>query len=109
MSARPASLGFSNAKKAGLGAPLDVFVVRKLGVPGHEELAMGAIGNGGVLVLNGEVVTMLGISTAVISAVSPTGIAGEPCDFGAGCNPFQSRQRYTVSHRSGDGFFGEKR
>ena len=38
-----------------------------------------------------------------------TGIAGEPCDFGAGCNPFQSRQRYTVSHRSGDGFFGEKR
>ena len=39
-----------------LGAPLDVFVVRKLGVPGHEELAMGAIATGGVLVLNDDVV-----------------------------------------------------
>ncbi|MGE5597203.1 MAG: phosphoribosyltransferase [Hyphomicrobiales bacterium] len=38
-----------------LGAPLDVFVVRKLGTPGHEELAMGAIASGGVRVLNGEV------------------------------------------------------
>lgn len=38
-----------------LGAPLDVFVVRKLGMPGHEELAMGAIGPGGVRVLNEEV------------------------------------------------------
>lgn len=40
---------------AELGAPLDVFVVRKLGVPGHEELAMGAIASGGVVVLNQEV------------------------------------------------------
>ena len=39
-----------------LGAPLDVFLVRKLGVPGHEELAMGAIATGGVLVLNDDVV-----------------------------------------------------
>src|ERR1700682_2456668 len=38
-----------------LGAPLDVFVVRKLGVPGHEELAMGAIATGGVRVLNRDV------------------------------------------------------
>ena len=37
---------------AALGAPLDAFVVRKLGVPGHEELAMGAIASGGVVVLN---------------------------------------------------------
>ena len=36
-----------------LDAPLDVFVVRKLGVPGHEELAMGAIASGGIMVLNG--------------------------------------------------------
>ena len=39
-----------------LGAPLDVFLVRKLGVPGHEELAMGAIASGGVVVLNENVV-----------------------------------------------------
>jgi predicted phosphoribosyltransferase len=42
-----------------LGAPLDVFIVRKLGVPGHEELAMGAIASGGVRVLNEEVVRQL--------------------------------------------------
>lgn len=39
-----------------LKAPLDVFLVRKLGVPGHEELAMGAVASGGVRVLNEEVV-----------------------------------------------------
>jgi putative phosphoribosyl transferase len=43
-----------------LHAPLDVFVVRKLGVPGHEELAMGAVASGGVRVLNPDVVTSLG-------------------------------------------------
>jgi predicted phosphoribosyltransferase len=45
-----------------LRAPLDVFLVRKLGVPGHEELAMGAIASGGVLVLDEGVVRWLGIS-----------------------------------------------
>jgi putative phosphoribosyl transferase len=45
-----------------LGAPLDVFIVRKLGVPGHEELAMGAIASGGVLVLDDGVLRWLGIS-----------------------------------------------
>jgi predicted phosphoribosyltransferase len=44
-----------------LGAPLDVFVVRKLGVPGHEELAMGAIASGGALSINPEVVHALDI------------------------------------------------
>src|SRR5438045_4379164 len=44
-----------------LGAPLDVFLVRKLGVPGHEELAMGAIASGGVLVLDEGVLRWLGI------------------------------------------------
>jgi predicted phosphoribosyltransferase len=53
-----------------LGAPLDVFVVRKLGVPGHEELAMGAIGSGGVVVLNPEVVDALGIPEQVIDRVA---------------------------------------
>lgn len=47
-----------------LGARLDVYVVRKLGVPGHEELAMGAVASGGVRVLNAEVVETLGISDA---------------------------------------------
>ena len=45
-----------------LEAPLDVFLVRKLGVPGHEELAMGAIASGGVLVLDEGVLRRLGIS-----------------------------------------------
>jgi len=49
-----------------LDAPLDVFIVRKLGVPGHEELAMGAIASGGVTVTNPMVVRSLGITRAVI-------------------------------------------
>jgi predicted phosphoribosyltransferase len=53
-----------------LGAPMDVFLVRKLGVPGHEELAMGAIASGGVQVLNEEVVRTLGISPEVIGRVA---------------------------------------
>jgi predicted phosphoribosyltransferase len=53
-----------------LNAPLDVFLVRKLGVPGHEELAMGAIATGNVRVLNDEVVRALGISQSVIDKVA---------------------------------------
>ncbi len=53
-----------------LNLPLDVFVVRKLGVPGHEELAMGAIATGGVRVLNDSVVESLGISEETINAVA---------------------------------------
>jgi predicted phosphoribosyltransferase len=49
-----------------MGAPLDVFVVRKLGVPGREELAMGAIASGGVTVINDDVARGLGISPEVI-------------------------------------------
>lgn len=52
-----------------LRVPLDVFVVRKLGVPGHEELAMGAIASGGVRLLNHEVVDALGIPAALIDQV----------------------------------------
>jgi predicted phosphoribosyltransferase len=51
-----------------LRAPLDVFVVRKLGVPGHEELAMGAIATGGIVVLNREVLSMLRISREDLDA-----------------------------------------
>jgi putative phosphoribosyl transferase len=53
-----------------LEAPLDVFVVRKLGVPGHEELAMGAIASGGIRVLNDDVVRSLNIPDRVIEAVT---------------------------------------
>jgi predicted phosphoribosyltransferase len=53
-----------------LHAPLDVFVVRKLGLPGHAELAMGAIASGGVRVLNEEIVEMCRLSAATIDAVT---------------------------------------
>jgi putative phosphoribosyl transferase len=52
-----------------LDAPMDVFVVRKLGVPGHEELAMGAIASGGVRVLNHDVLTYAAVSQNAIEAV----------------------------------------
>jgi erythromycin esterase-like protein/predicted phosphoribosyltransferase len=53
-----------------LGVPLDVFLVRKLGVPGREELAMGAIASGGVVVINDDVVRGLGIAPEVIQQVA---------------------------------------
>ena len=53
-----------------LRAPLDVFLVRKLGLPGHEELAMGAIASGGVRVLNEDVVRRFRVSDDVIDAVA---------------------------------------
>jgi predicted phosphoribosyltransferase len=53
-----------------LHAPLDVFVVRKLGVPSHEELAMGAIATGGVRVMNTYVVRELQLSDEVIESVA---------------------------------------
>ena len=60
-----------------LNAPLDLFLVRKLGVPGHEELAMGAIASGGGRVLNDEVVAHLRISDDLINAVA----AGEELEL----------------------------
>ena len=53
-----------------LGATLDVFLVRKLGTPGHPELAMGAIASGGIKVLNDDVVRALGIRPEQIDAVA---------------------------------------
>ncbi len=61
-------VGFDVARA--LRVPLDVFLVRKLGVPGHEELAMGAVALGGVRVLNAEVVRELGISDEEIERVA---------------------------------------
>ena len=53
-----------------LGLPLDVFLVRKLGLPGHEELAMGAIATGGVRVLNNDVLTHYGIAETTVDKVA---------------------------------------
>ena len=51
-----------------LGVPLDVFLVRKLGVPGQEELAMGAIASGGIVVINDEVVDALRVSWDLVES-----------------------------------------
>ena len=61
-------VGYQVAKA--LNAPLDVFIVRKLGVPGHEELAMGAIATGGVRVLSEPVIEQLNIPPPVIDRVA---------------------------------------
>jgi predicted phosphoribosyltransferase len=61
-------VGFELARA--LEVPLDVFLVRKLGLPGQEELAMGAIASGGVRVLNDEVVQALAVPTGVIDGVA---------------------------------------
>lgn len=55
---------------AALGAPLDVFLVRKLGAPGQPELAMGAIAGGGLRVMNEAVVRSLGVTPAEVEAVA---------------------------------------
>ncbi len=61
-------VGFEVARA--LGAPLDILVIRKLGVPGREELAMGAVASGGVRVVNKDVVTAFGISEADLDAAA---------------------------------------
>ena len=61
-------VGYEVARR--LGAPLDVFLVRKLGVPGHAELAMGAIASGGVRVLNDDVVNWYRIPDVVVDEVA---------------------------------------
>jgi putative phosphoribosyl transferase len=61
-------VGYEVARR--LGALLDVFLVRKLGLPGQEELAMGAIATGGVRVLNAGVTVPLGISDEIIERVA---------------------------------------
>src|SRR5207247_1709145 len=61
-------VGFQGARA--LGVPLDVFVVRKLGVPGHPELAMGAIASGDVRVLSEDLIDELGIPRTAVEQVS---------------------------------------
>lgn len=55
-----------------LGVPLDVFVLRKLGVPGREELAFGAIASGGVRILDSDTVRVLGLTASEINQVTQT-------------------------------------
>jgi predicted phosphoribosyltransferase len=78
-------VGYEIAKA--LGAPLDVFVARKLGVPGYPELAMGAISSGGVAVLDQALVQRLGISEDAIRQV----VAHEK----------RERERREVAYREG--------
>jgi predicted phosphoribosyltransferase len=61
-------VAYEVAKK--LGAPLDVFIVRKLGVPGFEELAIGALASGGVRVLNDNVVRSLPDADEIIESIT---------------------------------------
>jgi putative phosphoribosyl transferase len=61
-------VGFEVAKA--LRAPLDILVVRKLGMPGDNEVAMGAIANGDIRVLNEDLIDLLGISDDMIEAVT---------------------------------------
>ena len=69
-------VGYEVAKR--LGAPLDVFVVRKLGVPGHRELAMGAIAPGGVRVLNRSIVDWYHIPPHAIEETAREEAKGSP-------------------------------
>jgi predicted phosphoribosyltransferase len=57
------------AVAAALGAPLDVFTVRKLGVPGHREVAMGAIAAGGIRILNRELIDALDLSDRAVDDI----------------------------------------
>jgi len=61
-------VGFEVARS--LNAPLDIMLVRKLGVPGHEELAMGAIASGGIRILSDDVIAAFGITEPVLAAVT---------------------------------------
>src|SRR5207248_11376929 len=70
-----------------LDAPLDVFVVRKLGLPGHPEFAMGAIASGGVRVLSDDVVRWYNIPDSVIDAITRRELAeleGREREYGQG-------------------------
>lgn len=90
-------VGYEVARE--LHAPLDVFVVRKLGTPGQPELAMGAIASGGVRVINRDVVDTLGIPSAMIEQVAQ--IEGEELkrrerDYRGGRPPVEVRGKIVI-------------
>ena len=65
----------AHAIAKGLQLPLSIYIVRKVGVPGHRELAMGAVASGGVRVLNRDVIENLRIPTAVVDEVTASELA----------------------------------
>jgi predicted phosphoribosyltransferase len=82
-----------------LGAPLDVFAVRKLGVPGQEELAMGALASGGVMVVDQSVVRALGISQGTldtVAAVEREELARRERTYRGGYPPLEVTDRLVV-------------
>ena len=81
---------------AALELPLDVYIVRKLGVPGHRELAMGAIASGGTKVIDDELIQELGIPEAAIAAV----IAEEERELAARERLFATADRIPLEGRT---------
>jgi predicted phosphoribosyltransferase len=82
-----------------LEAPVDVFVVRKLGLPGHPEYAMGALASGGVRVLNDDAVRLYGIPNAVIDQIAreeQIELERRERAYRAGRPPFDLRGRVVV-------------
>jgi predicted phosphoribosyltransferase len=79
-----------------LELPLDVYIVRKLGVPGHRELAMGAIASGGTKVIDDELIQELGIPEAAIAAV----IAEEERELAARERLFATADRIPLEGRT---------
>jgi predicted phosphoribosyltransferase len=82
-----------------LSAPLDILAVRKLGVPGHEELAMGAVAAGGVRVVNDDVIQGLGIGDATlddVTRVESQHLADQEARFRAGRQPAPIADRTIV-------------
>ena len=97
-----------------LGADLDVMVVRKLGVPGHEELAMGAIASGGVRIMNDEVLSMLYIlggrrRTRCGARASGAGAAGARVPRGTAGAAGAGPRRHPRRRRRGHGFDDPRR
>src|SRR5262245_21659416 len=82
-----------------LNVPMDVFVVRKLGLPGQRELAMGAIGSGGVRVLNDDVIQWFGVPPNVIDAVTrdeQAELTRREAAYREGREPLQLRDRVVI-------------
>jgi predicted phosphoribosyltransferase len=82
-----------------LNAPLDIFLVRKLGLPGHAELAMGAIASGGVRVLNDDVVRWFRVPGSVIDDVArkeEAELVRRELDYRAGRPPVELRDRIVL-------------
>jgi predicted phosphoribosyltransferase len=82
-----------------LHAPLDVFLVRKLGLPGDEEFAMGALASGGVRVLNDEVVEAYGVAPAAIETVTrreSAELARREALYRAGRPPLEAKGRSVI-------------